>query len=214
MAGPAAERVYDMAVDNWVDDPRQPAEEETTAPVVAPALGYSILANLGDEKQLTVQCFVDSEEPLASIHNKIDKAMAVIDRQKAKYRKADCVKELDKMERTNRQLHEDLARLEGEFEKNQTAFDDAIARAVKTQNDLNEAAYGRGRAGGPVGHEKARVNALKAEVHQLNEQKAKAQADRDQARQNIAVSISRYEEEIGKMKEQIAECEAIIGGET
>ena len=63
----------------------------TTSP--ASALGYSILANLGDEKQLTVQCFVDSEEPLADIHSKLDKAMAIVDRLKAKNRRVDLLAE-------------------------------------------------------------------------------------------------------------------------
>ena len=206
MAGPAllAERPH--VIDQGPEPGPAPA-------VVAPALGYSILANLGDEKQLTVQCFVDSEAPLASIHTQIDKAMAVIDRQKAKYRKRDLTKELDKMEATLRQLHEDLARLEGEFEKNQKAFDEAIGGAVKAQSDIVNAAYGRGRST-PVGQDAARVNALKREVEQLNEQKAKATAERDQARQNTAVTISRYEEEISRAKEQIAECDELIDGET
>lgn len=178
---------------------------------VAPALGYSILANLGDEKQITVQCFADSEEDLPSIHAKIDKAMAVIDRQKSFYRKRDLVKEVEKMDRTRRQLHEDLARLESDFEKNQEAINSAIAANVQRTASLLDAANAKGRAK-PVGADAAAVNAIRRENEQLSEQKAKAAADRQQARDNIAVSIGRYNEEIAKAEEQIAECDAIIGG--
>lgn len=182
------------------------------AEVAAPALGYSILANLGDEKQLTVQCFVDSEEPLSSIHVKLDKAMAVVDRQKAKYRVKDLRKELDKDGRTLRQLEEDLTRVEAQFQQNQEAIDEQIRLAADKREEIAKLAYGKGRSG-PVGHDAAHSNALKKQIEQLVADKAKAEAERKQARDNIAVSIVRYNDEIERLKEQVAECEALISGE-
>jgi chromosome segregation ATPase len=181
--------------------------EETVA---APALGYSILANLGDEKQLTVQCFADSEEDIASIHSKVDKAMAVVDRQKAKYKARDLRSEVAKMERTLRQLEDDLARLETDFEANQEAIDRRIAECGEGVSKLQSEAHARGRAQ-PVGADKAAERALRQEAETLNEQKNKAIAERAQARANTAVNIGRYREEIDKANEHIAECEALIG---
>jgi chromosome segregation ATPase len=180
------------------------------ADIAAPALGYSILANLGDEKQLTVQCFADSEEPLTSIHEKVDKAMAVVDRQKAKYKARDLRAEVAKMERTLRQLEGDLARLEADFETNQQALDSRAAECIKSIAALQDEAHSRGRAQ-PVGANKASERALQQEIEHLKEQKAKAAAERAQARANTAVNIGRYRDEIDKANEQIAECEALIG---
>lgn len=180
-------------------------------PVPAPALGYSILANLGDEKQITVQCFADSEEDITSIHSKVDKAMAVVDRQKAKYRRADLLKQVDEMETTQRRQKDDLARLESEFEASQEKINDRIAELQKECEDIQAAAYGRGRAG-PVGQDKASSNAKQREIGQLLEQRNKAAAERAQARENIAVNIGRFDEEIAKAKAKIVECDELIGG--
>lgn len=176
----------------------------------APALGYSILANLGDEKQLTVQCFVDSEASLGDIHAALDKALVVIDRQKARYKVKDLRVELEKMQRTLGQMEADLGNLETAFEANQKAVDERIADCKARVNEINAAAYGRGREG-PVGADKAQVSALTKELAHHAEEKAKAQAERKQARDNTAVTIGRYQEEIARVTAQVAECEALIG---
>jgi len=179
--------------------------------IPAPALGYSILANLGDEKQLTVQCFVDSEEPLSSIHVKLDKAMAVVDRQKAKYRLKDLTADLAKTERGLENLQDDLLRLESQFEENKAAIADRVRDLAEKREEIAKAAYGKGRSG-PVGHEKQRSEAIKKEIEQLQEQGAKATAEREAARQNIATSIGRYNDEIERLQKQVDECEALIAG--
>jgi chromosome segregation ATPase len=175
----------------------------------APALGYSILANLGDEKQLTVQCFVDSEEPLESIHRKLDRAMAVVDRQKARYKIKDLRKELEQTEDGLARLEEDLNRLEASFEQSQRAFDERIGANLKAMGRVQDDAVARGRAK-PVGADAATMTNLKKENEDIVSAKAKAEADRKQARDNIAVSIDRFTNSIAKHKEQIAECEALI----
>ena len=184
-------------------------EDEVSAEAPAPALGYSILANLGDEKQLTVQCFVDSEEPLASIHRKVDRAMAVVDRQRAKYRLKDLYKELAQTEEGLGRLEDDLNRLEFAFEQNQKASDQRIADNLKRMGVVQDAALARGRAK-PVGADAATLTNLKKENEEIVAGKAKAEAERKQARDNIAVSIQRFNDSIAKHKEQIAECEALI----
>lgn len=163
----------------------------------APALGYSITANLGDDRQIVTQCFADSEEPLASIHAKVDKAMAIIDRQKAKYRKAELQKNVDEMEATLRRLKTDLAASETDYEHRQK---DTAAAIELIQSD----AYQRGRAQ-PVGGDAQRLKALKADQE-------KAAEERKLARGHAATNITRFEEEIAKHKSQIEECDALIAG--
>lgn len=187
----------------------EPGDEQWESPIAAPALGYSILANLGDEKQITVQCFADSEEEMASIHAKIDRAMAVIDRQKAKYRLKDLRKERDEMEATLARHEDDLARLEETFAANQDAIDARITECVRVKQSLYDAAQARGR-GKPVGAEGGQVTALGKEIESLKQDKAKATAERGAARDNLAVNVGRFRDAIAKKNEEIAECEALI----
>ena len=169
----------------------------TEQTVQAPALGYSITANLGDDRQIVVQCFADSEEELASIHGKIDKAMVVIDRQKAKYKKIEVRKNVDEMEKTLRRLKADLVEAETDWEAQQK---DRTAAIEAIQNAAQE----RGRAQ-PVGADAQRLSKLREEVK-------KAVEERKLARQHAATNITRFEEEIIKANAQIAECDALIGG--
>jgi DNA repair exonuclease SbcCD ATPase subunit len=180
--------------------------------IAAPALGYSILANLGDEKQLTVQCFVDSEESLPSIHAKLDKAMAVVDRQKAKYRLKDLAKELAETEAALGRQQDDLARIEDQFVAGQEARAEQVRQLAEAREEIAKAAYGKGRSG-PVGHDKQRSEALKKQIEHLREEGNKAEAERAQARQNMAVNIGRFNDHIEKLAKQIDECNALITGD-
>lgn len=179
----------------------------------APALGYSIVANLGGDRQMTVQCFADSEEPVASIHAKIDKAMVVIDRQRAKYRLTELVEERHKQAVTLGRAEDDLARVEGEFQTEQARIDAQLGYLSEQIAEIDKVANARGRTGGAVGAEKARQKAMREEVKSLVEVKSKQQAEREQHRQNVIISIARFKESIEKLDQDLAECKALIGEE-
>lgn len=182
------------------------------AAVPTPAIGYSILANLGDEKQLTMQCFVAEDEELASIHRKVDRVMAVVDRQKAKYKKRDLEGEKAKLETVLRRLEADLIEAEAAFERQQEAFNSTIKTFKESAQAIRDQAAASGRVSGPVGASKAEERNLETAAKAEDEKKKQAQAERDAARQNAAENILRYREEISKCGEQIAECEALIDG--
>ena len=178
----------------------------------APALGYSIVANLGDNRQITAQCFVAHDEPLSVVNDHIDKVMRVIDRQRATYQIKELQTELDTLVATKTRAEDDLARVEEHFVADQTRVDVQLQHLANSDKEIREAALARGR-GGPVGGEAARAKAIKAEQTELVELKARAKAERDQARQNLAISIGRYEENIEASKAKIADCRALIEGE-
>lgn len=161
------------------------------------ALGFSIIANLGDDRQLTVQCFSDSEDDLKVIHADVDKAMTVVDRQKAKYKKVEVLKNIDDMEKTLRRQKADLAEAETTYELQQK---DRLAAIEAIQNAAQE----RGRAQ-PVGAEAQRLAKLREEAN-------KAVEERKLVRQHAATNITRFDEEIAKAKAQVAECDALIDG--
>lgn len=175
----------------------------------AAALGFSILANLGDEKQFTAQCFVDSDDEISTIHAKVDKVMVVIDRQKAKYRLHDLRKEVAEMEGGLGRQEDDLARLEEQFERNQEALDARLLECIKARSAVQDEARARGRAS-PVGADKARFDNLGKEMEDLRGKKAEAVAERETARQNMATNVGRFRDAIAKKNEEIAECEALV----
>ncbi len=177
----------------------------------APALGYSIIANLGDNRQMTVQCFVDSDEPLTAMHAKIDKAQAVVDRQRAKYELKDLLEEREKHVRTLNQSEEDVAKLEAEFESGQARADVQIGLLGEQIAAINKESYARGRQGGPVGADKARASALAGEQKALMDEKAKQAEERKQALQNYLVSHERFTAAVADYDRKIAEARALIG---
>jgi predicted nucleic acid-binding Zn-ribbon protein len=175
------------------------------------ALGYSITANLGDDRQIVVQCFADNDDPLKVIHQQLDKAMAVVDRQKAKYKKIEVEKNVEEMERTLRRLKADLNEAEVAFERKLKEIDGQLLDVVKARDEAQQRFNESGRAA-PVGADKGRIPALKAEGERLNGEREKALEERKLGREHAATNIKRFEEEIAKARAQIDECVALIEG--
>ena len=178
---------------------------------VEQALGYSITSNLGDDRQIVLQCFVGEDTPITEIHRRVDKAMAVADRQKAKYSKIELLKDLDKMEKTLRNLKNDMVEAEKNFERSQIEFDQKLSDCLKSGSDIMADAVESGRTS-PVGANAQRHKALNSEMHRLNAEKQKSVEERKVIREQMAQGIIRYEEEIAIRRNQIAECDVLIGG--
>lgn len=176
----------------------------------APALGFSIVANLGNDRQITTQCFVGVDEDTATIHARIDKVQDVIDRQRARYEIKDLEAEREKHAVNLARAEDDLSRIEQEYLTGQSQFDVQIGYLGEQIRAVDDAANARGRSF-PVGGDASRKKAMQAEQKELVEAKAKATAERDQFRQNVAISIVRFREEIEKLDAKLAGCRALIG---
>ena len=177
----------------------------------AAALGYSVIANLGDDRQLTTQCFVDSDAPLATIHAAVDKAMAVVDRQRAKYQLRDLTSERKNHAQTKERAEEDLNRLEEQYRtqvEQEKVYLGSLHAEVK---QIEETAYQAGRKA-PVGASKARSTAIRSTIKETNVAREKAEAERKQALINYAASIERHDAAIAEVDLKIAECNALIDG--
>lgn len=187
----------------------------TTAP--APALGYSIVANLGGDRQITVQCFVGEDEPLSTINAKLDRALAVVDRQKARYEIDEIREDLSKHEKTYAQFVEDAERIELDYQQSQKGLNDEIEKLAALHDETRDAGYqahvSSGRRGGfaPSGHLKQQLSAINGQKLQLAEARDKNTAERDAAISQLAISKARYEAEIDRLKTKIAAVEAKIG---
>ncbi len=180
----------------------------------APALGYSIVANLGGDRQITVQCFAGSDEALSAINAKIDMALAVVDRQKARYELVDLAAEFDKVSKTYAQFKEDFARIEADYATSQASLDANLAKAIGLYDDEYAAGYDAhvtsGRRGEykPTGHRQSALLAIKGHQDKLKEARTKNEAERAAAIQNVEISIRRYEDEIARLTALMAACEA------
>jgi hypothetical protein len=188
-------------------------------PIKVPAIGYSVLANLGDEKQITFQHFVAADDSDATVNACLDRIVGLIDRQKARIQLPTLRDELAEHERTLAQFVEDKARLDIEFNAAQARRDIQIVTLNKTvdtiTNDAAEqhAATGRQAAYKPTGVVKTNIERQKAGIAAIEQEKVTAVAERDQAHAHFDVSVKRYEGEIERRKAKIAELvERIEGG--
>lgn len=180
----------------------------------SPALGYSVLANLGGDRQITVQCFVSSDETLKSINTKIDTALAVVDRQKARYELVDLREERHKTAETLAQFEEDFARVELEFAKAQEELKGQIPQVQAAANEAFEKGYAdyvtTGRRGDykPAGTTKQIMQAAEMSERNIREALQKNQNERDQALQQTQISIQRFKQALATIDAKIADREA------
>lgn len=192
---------------------------KTLAPTPAPAIGYSIVSNLGGDRQMTVQCFVGEDEADRVIHAKIDRIFRVVDRQKARYELVDLREERIKTDETLAQFKEDFARVEQEHAKAQAARDVEIVELQKVRGQKHQAGYsahvatGRQGAYNPKGTVKVDLDRIDAGVQQLVDQKAKAEAEREQHVQSLNVSMERYTKALEALDAKVAARKALLGEE-
>ena len=163
----------------------------------APALGFSLVANLGDNRQITCQCFVDVTEPLPVIDARIDLVQAVIDRQQAKYQIKDWKADLEKHQIAYQRMQDDLAAAEL---RHKQETDTLGARLLELGEQL--ATTGLVSA--------AQRNALKQEQKAVKAKLDEKAAERQAHISNVLVSKERFEEEIDRLKAKIAEAQALI----
>lgn len=185
--------------------------------MTAPALGYSIVANLGGDRQMTVQCFVGEDETDAVVNARMDRAFRVVDRQKARYELVDIREELVKHQDTLAQFLEDKARIDHDMDVRIAHLDVQMNVGNDTYKGLHNEAYEKHTASGrqgsfnPTGATKANLERITQGIEQLKAERDKLVAEKAQANENVSISIRRYEAAIAAAKARIAEREALLG---
>lgn len=185
-----------------------------TAP--APAIGYSVVANLAGDRQVTAQCFVAEDETEAAINAKFDRVFRVIDRQKSRYELVDIRKELHKLRETLAQFEEDLGRADLEFDKAQASLDEQAKTLTEDRQEAFQTGYDEhvnsGRRGEyqPKGTTLATMRTHDVALSQVKDQKEKNEAERNQHRQQILISVERYKKAIASAEADIAERESLF----
>ena len=129
---------------------------DTATPVVAvPSIGMSVLCNIADNYQATLQFFVPGDAPMKDIHAAMDKLTAVADRQSAKYALPKLRDEKRKVQGTIAMAEHDLA--------NATTAEDAKRAAIEVQIKTIHDDHGKAR--------EAERGKLNAELLGLNKER-------------------------------------------
>ena len=184
----------------------------------AAALGYSVVVNLDGNRQLTMQCFVAEDEPSEVVNAKLDRVFAVIDRQKARYDLVGENEELSKERGTLAQLEEDLARVDLEFEKSQASLKEQMIELNTQRQAALEAGYNEHTAAGrrgdyqPRGQTQQTINAVSAAERNAAEGLAKNEAERDQHRQGVMISVERYRKAVDERTARIDGLTKLLAG--
>ena len=184
----------------------------------AAALGYSIVSNLDGNRQITVQCFVAEDEPDEVVNAKLDRVFRVIDRQKARYDIVTEDEEMAKEKATLAQLTEDLARVDADFEATQAGLHKEIIKIGEQKSDAVSKGYNdhvsSGRRGDyvPTGAAKSQIANIAMAKSNIEDHLKKNEAERDQHRTGVSISIQRYHQAIAERETRIGTLKAMLGG--
>ena len=184
----------------------------------APALGYSITANLGGNTQIVVQCFAGEDEPDAIVNGKIDRVMRVIDRQRAKYEIIDLRSELDTLTLNVARARENLAIIDRDTEKRLAQFDVQILETQRSKQATLDKWYahqrgtGRSGTGQPGGSTKSSLDGHEAAIKSYQEQKESLKAEQAKGRAEFDANLPRFNQEVERIQAKIAEKEALLNG--
>jgi hypothetical protein len=181
------------------------------------AIGYSLMCNLGGERQMTVQCFVDEAEPLDVVNARIDRVFQVMDRQKAKYDLANAEKDFEQTARVVRnmlnaipqaavgvkaQLETLKAELLGMEEARKEVYDEAYEAHTKA---------GRRGQFQPKGSLEGRLRNMDNEISKKKAAIEAAPNDVARHRADTLVSLAKYRADMVKQRAHINDMRHLAG---
>lgn len=184
-----------------------------------PAIGYSIAANIGDRRQLTVQCFVHEDEPDDVINGKLDRIMRVIDRQQAYYDLEAEMEGFDKVGNTLQHNLEALPIAESNTKKEIAELgiklsEFEVALAAERQEGYSEWSKKGGRGTyEPKGFRLNKINALEAQIKTIKDAIEAKPKDDAQHRQEVAKNIAHFQQDLKKRRARVNELRAMLGKE-
>jgi hypothetical protein len=188
------------------DQPREPA-----APV--PAVDISIVATLAGDRQVQIRTAFLQETAEPEANAILDRLFRVADRQKARYEIDDLRDKLygeRGVARGHADLEADFERVEKEHAKAQADRDVQIAELKATRDGAYEDGYNAhrrsGRAGDyePKGGLKATLGRLDAQIKSLEEQKTKADNEREAHMKGVEINRERFKSETERLEGELA----------
>lgn len=184
--------------------------------VQQPAIGYSITANIGGERQIVFQHFVGADENDAQVHKALDRINKLIDRMRSQYSLPDLKAERDKYLAEIAQYEEDVAVAQSNHDVAQASLDVQIEEAGRTAKTIFDDSYAEhvksGRQGEykPKGQTKMQLDRADAAVREAVAAKVKNDAERQQFLDNVGASIEVRRKNVAILNEKIADAEKAI----
>lgn len=183
----------------------------------ATAIGYSIVTNMGGDRQMTVQCFVGEDEPDEVINARIDKVFRICDRQKARY---DLDKQYAEFEEAARHLRNFLNAIpiaEDSSKRQIAALKVELAAKEEARKEVWEEGYQAHLSGHrkgefvPNGALKGRLAAMDSEIQKVRDKIAAVPADSEQHKQKVLIDIRRYQDDLHKRRIYINDLRRLSG---
>jgi len=181
-----------------------------------PAIGISLLVTLGNDRQITLQTYVERDDPVDLQNAVVDSMVALAERQKAKAELPELQDELEKHQQTLAQFAEDLSRVRTDHgaaqQRRKVRVQEIDGEQTRIIQEGAQKAQQSGRTGKyePTGHVKANVDRLAHDKATIAADLEKADAEAALAEQNLAISVKRYEDQIALLTGKIAARKALF----
>jgi hypothetical protein len=195
----------------------RPAAEEP-APRQAPAIGMSVVLNLGGDRQATLQCFVAQEDGEQAANDLLDRMFRIADRQRGRYEMADLEKERALNERQLAQFEENFNHVEKadalKRVELETEAEGHLAKAAEIVKDGYDAWSASGRRGEyvPQGHAKQQIDVSRKAAAGIGADLERMAAERKLNIENIEKTRDRYRAEIVRLSDEIANRKRLFDG--
>lgn len=182
----------------------------------APAIGYSIVANLGDERQITLQHFIGDDESDDKVHAAMDRIMACIDRQKARLRIPELKLEKQKLEGELAMAERDRTAIELDHQHKDQARDRAILELRSKGKEIHDDGYNKHVASGrvgpfvPQGQAQSRLAAIESDVGKIVQAAINDAQERDVALANLDHNLKMRRLRITQIDDQLVDLNARV----
>jgi hypothetical protein len=180
------------------------------------AIGYSIAAQLADDRHITFQHFVGQDDDNAAVNATIDRIMGFIDRQQKRFKLPKLREEKAQLEGVIAQAEKDLAQVEAEFEAEEQLRGETIGKLQAHRDAVHKAGYAEHTASGrrgayeAKGHRKVEIDRAEAEIGKLVEAAVTRANERAVAVQNLNENNAKRKMRIAAIDAEIAELEAEV----
>ena len=190
------------------------SEEATKAP--APALGFSITANLGKDRQLVLQTHVGNDCDLGALNAMLDKLAAAADRQKAIADLETEEAELETNLRAFEQAQEDEQRCRIDWDARHALKMRELEQIGENREKALKEARGDHQASGrrtEFAPSKTLLRPYDQDAQKLAAEIAKAQVEHEAELGNWAATAKKWQTVVARARERIAKLKAKAGRE-
>lgn len=183
-----------------------------------PAIGFSVTANIDGDRQVVFQGYFEQAEDDVTVNARIDRIMALTDRQRSKYKLPGLKEEHRKLTDELAQYKQDVDEAEVNFAKAQATLDVQMLEHGKNRaklvNDGVASHNARGKVGDyePKGALAASIRNIDMAMQEAKDRKVHNEAEKKVHLDNVAIAINRRHARLALLEQEIADLERLFGG--